>query len=80
MRTIISNYLDGAILEVDVDELVDKLYAAGYRKQSDTIREFANKLKALPNRDYAHSYQLGCLVLSDKDINELAVEYGVEVE
>ena len=45
MRTIISNYLDGAILEVDVDELVDKLYAAGYRKQSDTIREFAEKLE-----------------------------------
>lgn len=62
------------------EEIATALYNAGYRKQSDTIREFAEKLKALPNRDYAHSYQLGCLVLSDKDINELAVEYGVEVE
>jgi len=90
MRTIISNYLDGAILEVDVDELVDKLYAAGYRKQSDTIREFAEKafrvLKKL-EAGYKPDSKSPCDIQPNNvftviniELNELAAEYGVEVE
>jgi hypothetical protein len=44
MRTIISNYLDGAILEVDADELVDKLYAAGYRKEKEVKADMVEEV------------------------------------
>lgn len=42
----------------------------------DAIKGFVEKLKALPNRDVVHSYQLGCLVISDADIDKLANEYN----
>ena len=60
------------------EEIATALYNAGYRKQSDVAREFAEKIKASPNRDYSHSYQLGCLGLTENDINNLAKEFGVE--
>ena len=54
------------------------LVKAGYRKQSETVKEFAEKIKASPNRDYSHSYQLGLLGLTENDINDLAEQYGKE--
>ena len=55
-----------------------KFYDAGYRKQSDTVREFVERLKKVE-----HCCQEGdfvyCVIDVD-DIVEVAKEYGVEVE
>ncbi len=47
-------------------------------KQSETVKEFAEKIKASPNRDYSHYYQIGLLGLTEKDIDNLAEQYGKE--
>lgn len=46
----------------------------GYRKQSDTVREFVQKLKSDFDNDKGNLY-----VISEERLNELAKEYGVEV-
>lgn len=65
----------------------EKLYAAGYRKQSDTVREFVEKLKKALFAKCTY-----ILAVSDPNeydmksrdviasIDELAKEYGAEVE
>lgn len=74
----------------------ETLYNAGYRKQSDTIREFVGKLKNeitalydLYKKDYQSRSQdiarkawerMEAYEQVDKTIDELAKEYGVEVE
>lgn len=50
-------------------EISEKLYAAGYRKQSETAREILQKLY---NETEYFSFQY--------TIKELAAQYGVEVE
>lgn len=50
----------------------------GYRKQSDTVREFAERLKQIRlNRIHIGEYDGIDLWL---DVKKLAKEYGVEVE
>ena len=62
------------------DKLADALIAAGYRKQSDTVREFLKLLKEKESPkllmwEYGEGY-LDCI----KTAEELAAQYGVEVE
>lgn len=55
--------------------MANALYAAGYRKQSDTVREFAEKL-----RDKEFSAKIGSewvAVVKSLDIDELVKEGGV---
>lgn len=52
--------------------MANALYAAGYRKQRDTVREFAEKL-----RDKEFSAKIGsawCAVVKSQDIDELVKE------
>lgn len=67
---------------------IDATYAidAGYRKQSDTAREFVEKLNNVlteflhqDREDSCQYYLVNYDVLQDR-ISALAVEYGVEVE
>ena len=54
----------------------EKLYDAGYRKQSDTVREFVENLKSeylSKEGDYVY------WVIDVDDIAKIAKEYGVEV-
>ena len=58
----------------------------GYRKQSDTAREFVERLKeVLHKHEYRNQtdgvsfYQMNAESFCD-EINELAAQYGVEVE
>ncbi len=58
----------------------EKLHNAGYRKQSDTVREFLKLLKEKESPkllmwEYGEGY-LDCI----KTAEELAAQYGVEVE
>lgn len=61
----------------------EKLYDAGYRKQSDTVREILQKLiyniTANNTNDGYLSESIDYSSTID-DIKELAAEYGVEVE
>lgn len=52
----------------------EKLYDAGYRKQSDTAREIAEMLKAAKAVVKVH------FEAYDELIENIAAEYGVEVE
>lgn len=55
-----------------------ELQYAGYRKESDTVREFVERLKKKE-----HCCQEGNIVywvIDVDDIAEVATEYGVEVE
>lgn len=56
----------------------EHLYDAGYRKQSDTVREFVGNVKKI----YDKSYRLGGYDIVDlwSDIIYLAAEYGAEVK
>ena len=56
-------------------ELAVPLVNAGYRKQSETVREFVRKLKSDYDNDKGNLY-----VISEERLNELAAQYGVEVE
>lgn len=62
------------------------LYAAGYRKQSDTVGDFVKRLKELLHkheyrnqRDGVSFFQMDAESFWD-EINELAAQYGVEVD
>lgn len=64
-------------------ELAEILCDAGYRKaeevRKETAREILQKIKAFP-RDWIHSYQKGAIILREAEINQIATEFGVEVE
>ena len=53
----------------------EKLYDAGYRKQSDTVREFVEKLK---NECLSKEGNFVYWVIDVDDIAKVAKEYGVE--
>lgn len=55
-----------------------ELYEAGYRKQSDTVCEFVQKLKeVIHERDYVGGYaEIGLC----EEIDEIAEEYGVKID
>lgn len=52
----------------------------GYRKQSDTVREFVERVKEVYDKEFYH--RLGGYDIFDlwSDIIHLAAEYGVEVK
>lgn len=57
--------------------MANALYDAGYRKQSDTVREFVERLKSeylSKEGDFVY------WVIDVDDIAKVAKEYGVEVE
>lgn len=63
-----------------------RFFLNGYRKQSDTVREIVERLKELLHKheyrnqtDGVPFYQMNAESFCD-EINELAAEYGVEVE
>lgn len=58
------------------------LIAKGYRKQSDTVREFVERLYKQTHNYYPsiNHYCLSKRVILVKDLEELAKEYGVEAE
>lgn len=58
----------------DIQRACKKLYDAGYRKQSDTAREIAEMLKAAKAVVKVH------FEAYDELIENIAAEYGVEVE
>ena len=71
-------------------QIANHLYEAGYRKQSDVAREFAEKafrvLKKL-EAGYKPDSKSPCDIQPNNvftviniELNELAAEYGVEVE
>lgn len=62
--------------------IAEKLYAAGYRKQSDTVREFVGKVLKIGSKrplclfnEYGEGY-IDCI----ENIKKIAAQYGVEVE
>lgn len=59
-------------------DIAKNLYNEGYRKQSDTVKEFAEKVKSKLT-DPSGWVTFKCLDLC-YIIDELAKEYGVEVE
>lgn len=63
-------------------ELAEHLLAKGYCKQSDTVREFVERLYKQTHNYYPSidHYCLSKRVILVKDLEELAKEYGVEVE
>lgn len=63
-------------------EIAKALIAAGYRKQSDTAREFAGKVLKIGSKrplclfnEYKEGY-IDCI----ENIKKIAAQYGVEVE
>ena len=54
----------------------EEIYVAGYRKQSEIVKEFADKLK---QKMYYEFDELIPSMVAEK-IDEVAAEYGVEVE
>lgn len=62
--------------------LAKALYAADYRKQGDTVREFAEKLKEKFNGYEATYYNGNEESWHDlqQEIDELAAEFGAEVD
>lgn len=57
----------------------EKLYDAGYRKQSDTVGEFVEKLKSSDSKPLAWEYGEGYMDCI-KNAVSIAKEYGAEVE
>lgn len=55
----------------------EHLYDAGYRKQSDTVREFVERLK---NEYLSKEGNFVYWVIDVDDIAKVAKEYGAEVE
>ena len=71
----------------EIQRACKKLYTAGYRKQSDTVREFVEKLKFLyaeRQKEYTNwdGNKINAVTTEwlNVDIDELVKEYGVEVE
>ena len=60
-----------------------EFYAAGYRKQSDVIKEFVEKVKDKFFYDIDSERSINPVSIyrfTDKEIDELATEFGAEVE
>ena len=62
--------------------MANKLYVVGYRKQSDTVREFVEKVLKIGSKrplclfnEYGEGY-IDCI----ENIKKIAKEYGVEEE
>ena len=60
-------------------ETAEYLYKKGYRKQSDTIKEFAGKLKSIYSGREKRELHTRISFLFGR-IDEIAKEYGAEVE
>ena len=65
------------------NKYAEGIYKAGYRKQSDVIKEFVEKVKDkfFYELDSERSINpVSIYRFTDKEIDELAAEFGVEVE
>ena len=71
-------FIGNDCIDICASDILDDVIKAGYRKQSEVVKEFAEKIKASPNREYSHYYQIGLLGLTENDINDLAEQYGEE--
>lgn len=60
-------------------ELSEHLFAKGYRKQSDTVREFVRRVKEVYDKSWRFG-SYGILDLWSDIIYLAAAEYGAEVE
>lgn len=79
-------YIQAPANETEARIEAKALIAAGYRKQSEVIDEFVERLKELLHKheyrnqiDGVSFYQMNAESFCD-EINDLAKEYGVEVE
>lgn len=63
----------------DADVIANRVFNLGYRKQSDTIKEFAGKLKSIYSGREKRELHTRISFLFDR-IDEIAKEYGVEVK
>lgn len=69
-------------LKTAAEQIAKNLHEAGYRKQSDTVKEFAEKFKERCNEELqllAWEYGEGAMAVINI-FNKLAAEYSVEVE
>lgn len=75
--------IDGNDIDHSAEDSATALYEAGYRKQSDTVREFAEKLTlAIHDKEYKAGFSAHMLWAADavKIVTGLAEKYGAEVE
>ena len=75
-------YVQAPANETEARIEAEALIAAGYRKQSDTVREFVGKVLKIGSKrplclfnEYGEGY-IDCI----ENIKKIAKEYGVEVE
>ena len=86
MADRIGKFYNYQITQSDTYELAKFLYAAGYRKQSETVKEFAEKLKfGMARFGYYYCGSNGVEYFGDIQVNdfnkmikELAEQYGKE--
>lgn len=72
---------DGAIYGEAADYIAEQLIAAGYRKQSDVVSEFVERLLNAPGYiGYNPADGKQYLEVRLETIEELAAEFGAEVE
>lgn len=66
----------------DASVIANRVFNLGYRKQSDTIKEFAEKLttKLLTLRGGFGIEYIDCRDDAIRELENLAKEYGVEVD
>lgn len=60
------------------ERIAQGIYAAGYSKQSDVVKEFAKRIKDIIHRDENISNSADEYLCDE--IDELAAEFGAEVE
>lgn len=75
-------YVQAPANETEARIEAESLIAAGYRKQSDTVREFVGKVLKIGSKrplclfnEYGEGY-IDCI----ENIKKIAAQYGVEVE
>lgn len=72
------NCVDCKALMLASGDIAENLYNAGYRKQSDTVREFVCAIQAISLTVSPDQYTP--IAYLHSEIKKLAKEYGVEVE
>ena len=68
------------IVSSECGEVLERLYAADYRKQSDTVREFVTRFKQKFFFMMTTSIDSPIYQCTGKEIEKLAAEFGVELD